>query len=1036
MWITDTSIKRPVTTITVMGAIVIFGLMAFGSMGIDLMPEVDIPVVTITTVLTGSSPEVIDREIADVIEEEVNTISGIKTLRSQSYEGVSIVMIEFELDKDIDVAAEEVRAKVNLAKRELPDDIEEPLVEKVDFSSLPIMRIAVYGDVDYSQLSHYADKILKDQLQSIQGVGSIETSGLRERQIRIWLDPRRLEAHNLTASEVVRAIQSKHVEMPGGRVETDEIEYTVKVEGEFTSVEGLKGLAVSERNGVVTYLKDVARVDDGFEDLRSVARYNRRPAAELGVRPQSGTNTVAVATAVKEQLGEIAPHIPEGIQVAVAFDSSIYIEESIRGVQIDIGIGILLTALVMYLFLRNVRVTFISVVAIPISLLGGFIAMQALGFTINFMTMLAMSLAVGMVIDDAIVVMENIFRHVEQGKEARKAASEGTAQVWLPVLAATSSIAAVFIPVAFMEGVIGRFFYEFGLTVAVTIIISALVSLTLTPFMSSRMLRRETSHSKLYVILENVFDWLARKYRGALEWAVGHRWSVVGIALLAFVVGIGLVPFIGSEFITQADESQFLVRFELPTGTSIHETTGAMTELEEMLLEQPEVESLFSTIGGDASGEINRGFVVALLTERHLRDASQRQVMDRMQEKFAELTDLIVSVEYLSWEGGGTRYADVEYIIQGSSIEELGRIGDAVVRDLESQGVFANVDTDLRLTKPEVRVNFHRGTTDDLGVDVLTVSNEIYTLFGGVDAAVYKEGGYRYDIRARALPEYRLRPEDLEQVSVRASDGRLIKAPNVVSYEVGEGPNVVNRYNRRRALTLYATVAGIPQGEALQRVQETVARHLPDDGNWSTAVSGMSQMYEESFASMFTALLVAILVIYMVLAMQFESFMHPFTIMVSLPLSMIGVFGLLLVTGKTLNIFSFIGIILLVGIVTKNSILLVDFANQERRRGADKVQAILTAGPLRLRPILMTAFSTMIAVVPVALAMSEGGETRQPMALAVIGGMLTSTLLTLLVIPVIYLIVDDAVAWVGRRIGGLRRALRRPAASAQGGSRT
>jgi len=809
MWITDTSIKRPVTTITLMGAIVIFGLMAFGSMGIDLLPEVDIPVVTITTTLTGSSPEVIDREVADVIEEQVNTISGIKTLRSQSYEGISVVIIEFELDKNIDVAAEEVRSKVNLAKRDLPNGIEEPIVEKVDLSSLPIMRIAVYGDVEYGRLSHYADKVLKDQLQSIQGVGSIETSGLRERQIRVWLDPRRLEAHNLTATEVVRAIQSKHVEMPGGRVETAEVEYTVKVEGEFTSVEALSNLAVSERDGVVTHLKDVARVDDGFEDRRSVARYNRRPAVELGVRKQSGTNTVAVANAVSDKLEEIAPYIPEGIQVAIAYDSSVYIEESIRGVQIDIGIGILLTALVMYLFLRNIRVTFISVVAIPISLLGGFIVMQTLGFTINFMTMLAMSLAVGMVIDDAIVVLENIFRHVEEGKEPRSAASEGTSQVWLPVLAATSSIAAVFIPVAFMEGVIGRFFYEFGLTVAVTIIISALISLTLTPFMSSRMLRRESSRSRLYVVLENLFELLARTYRRALEWAVSHRWAVIGIAVAAFAIGIALVPLIGSEFITEADESQFLVRFEAPTGTSIQETTRGMIELEEMLLEQPEIHSLFATIGGGVGGEINRGFVVALMKPRHEREASQRDVMDRMQEQFSSLTKMIISVEYLSWEGGGTRYADVEYIIQGSSIEELGKIGDAIVRDLNSQGVFTNVDTDLRLTKPEVRVNFHRGTADDLGVDVLTVSNEIYTLFGGVDAAVYKEGGYRYDIRVRALPEYRLRPADLEQVSVRSQDGRLIKAPNVVGYEVGRGPNVVNRFNRRRALTLYASVSGI-----------------------------------------------------------------------------------------------------------------------------------------------------------------------------------------------------------------------------------
>ncbi len=1027
MLISDISIRRPVTTLTIMAAIVIFGWIAFKNMGIDLYPEVDLPIVTVSTELTGASPEIMDQEVTDVLEEQIKTIGGIRSLMSQSFEGNSQIRIEFELEKDVDVAAQEVRAKVNLAEKDLPDDVDKPIVDKLDVAAQAIMWVAVSGTIDYGKLSYYADKVLKEQLQSVSGVGNIELGGLREREIRVWLDPKKLEGRGLTAQDIVRAIKMKHVELPGGRIETGFKEYSVKVEGEYASVAALNDLVVAERNGAIVTLKDVGQVDDGFEDLRSIAYFNGVPTIGLGIRKQSGTNTTAVADAVKEKLKELKKHTPEGISVEIAFDTSAFIKESMRGVQFDIILGIFLTALIMYLFLRNIRITFISVVAIPISLIGGFVLMNALGFTINNLTMLAMSLAVGMVIDDAIVVLENVFRHVEKGEERIQAARTGTDEVGLAVLAATSSIAAVFIPVAFMKGIIGRFFYQFGLGVALTIIISAFVSLTLTPFLCSRMLHHETSHKRIYLILENAFQAVERAYRKALEWAVSHRWIVVGVAVILFVFSIFLLPFIGTEFLTHADEGRFVVNFELPTGTSIEQTNLRLRELNKILFSQPEVDHAFTAIGVGSSKEVNKGVMVVILVPKHLRKATQEDIMRRLRKSFQTYKDMVVAIEYMAIVGGGKRHADIQLAIQGPTVNQIARVGDQVVTTIQSYGGFVDVDTDLRITKPDVKVQISRGMANDLGVDVRSISNEIYTLFGGVEAGKFKEGGYRYDIRVKALPEYRITPSDLELISVRGQDGQLIKTPNLITYEVSRGPNVINRFDRMRSVTLFANVEGIAAGEGLKIVEQTIAKHLPRDGNWSTALVGRTKVFRESFKYLLHALFIAILVIYMILCIQFESFIHPFIMMLALPLCMIGVFGALLITGKTLNIFSFIGIIMLMGIVTKNGILLVEFANQQRRKGIDTINAMLTAGPIRLRPILMTAFSTAIAVVPVALAMSEGGETRAPMAIAVIGGMISSTFLTLLVVPVVYILLDDAQVWIVTKIGKFRRNLRRSA---------
>ena len=1025
MLLPDTAIRRPVTTLIAMAAMIIFGWIAFLNMGLDLFPEVEFPYVTVTTTLPGASPEIMDMDVTDVLEEQVTTIEGIKTVRSQSYESLSVVVVEFELDKDVDVAAQEVRAKVNLAERELPDDVDKPIVDKLDLASEPIMWISASSRGDYPRLAHYADKVAKERLQSVRGVGTVVTGGLREREIRVWVDPKKLEARGLSPQDVVRAIKIKHVELPGGRIETLDKELSVKVEGEYQSVEELKSLVISSRDGAVTRLRDVAEIVDGREDLRSVARFNGVPTVALGIRKQSGTNTVEVARRVRDVIEELRETVPEGIHLDIAFDASEFIEASMRGVQIDILFGVLLTSLIMFMFLRNVRITLISVVAIPISLIGGFVLIYALGFTVNNMTMLAMSLAVGMVIDDAIVVLENIFRHVEEGSEPTKAASEGTSEVGLAVIAATSSIAAVFIPVAFMKGIVGRFFYQFGLTVAVTIGISALVSLTLTPMLCSRLLKREETHHPLYNLLERGFQALDGSYRRILGWVTRHRFVTVLIAFAAFGAGLALTPFIGREFSTQDDESRFFLRFEMPTGTSIYETEKRLQEIERIVFSQPEVSHGFAAIGM-RGGEVNKGVMAVLLKPKRERKVHQVAVMEHLRDLLDPFEDMTFSVEYMSIVGGAGRNTDLQYVIQGPDPDQLSEVSNRIVPVLKGLGGFVDVDTDLRITKPEVKVTIDRGLADDLGVDVRSISQDIYTLFGGVDAAKFKDEGERYDIRVRALPSDRDTPDDMYQIAVRSLGGTLVKAPNLLKIEVGQGPNVVNRYNRRRSVTLYANLEDKPMGQALKELEQTTNKMVPKDGKWGTDTFGPTRAFKETFVYMSYAMIVAVLIIYMILAAQFESFIHPFTVMLSLPLSIVGVFGLLLITGNTLNILSYIGIIMLMGIVTKNAILLVDYTNTLRRRGMEKVEAVLQAGPTRFRPILMTAGSTIIAVLPVALGMSEGGESRAPMAVAVIGGMLTSTFLTLLVIPVVYLLLDDLASW-------LRRRFRRPLVTAAGG---
>jgi HAE1 family hydrophobic/amphiphilic exporter-1 len=975
---------------------------------------VEFPTVSVTSILIGADPEIMDEDVTDVLEEQINTIEGVKAITSISNESLSQIIVEFELSKNVDVAAQEVRDKVNLAQADLPNDLEPPIVQKLDIAAQPIMWIAVTTSGDYRRIAQYADKVIKERLQTVPGVGAVVLGGFRDRAIRVWLNPNELEARKLTPVDVTNAIRAKHIELPGGRIEEPEMEFVVKIEGEYETVERLKELVVETRDGALVRLKDVAFVEDGSEDLRSVARFNGLPAVGLGIRKQSGTNTVAVADGVRAALADITRNVPEDINVQIASDSSRFIKNSMQDVIFDLFLGALLTSIVMLVFLRNFRMTFISIVAIPTSIIASFVVMYWADFTINNMTMLAMSLAIGIVIDDAIVVLENIFRHVEEGEGAFNAAQLGTSEVGLAVIAASSSIMAVFIPVAFMKGIIGRFFFEFGLSVALSVLISLVVALTVIPMLCSRLLRHDPDHGPIFRAFEQGFRKIESLYSYYLDLSLRHRWITICLAIGAFILGLSLFPFLKTGFVTEPDESRFVVRFELPTGTSVEESARRLQDIEKTVLSQSEVRSAFAATG--FFGGPNSGIIFANLLFVSEREASQSQVMARLRTLLnEEIPEARISVENVSIVGGGQRNAELQFVIQGPEVEELDRVATLMLADMRKLPGFVDVDDNLRLNKPELKVEIDRNLADDMGVDVRTITQNFNILFGGQDVAKFKEGGKRYDIRVRALPGARSKPDDLLAVALRSAGGNLTYSPNLIRVIQGVGPQAVNRYNRSRAVTLYANLDGTSLGAALDEMRGLAAKHVPKDPAWGTALTGSADVFAESFQYLFTAVLISLLVIYVILGSQFESFIHPFTILMSVPLAVAGSFGLILLSGVQLDIFAFIGFVMLIGIVTKNAILLVDFTNQFRARGVPRDEALRRAGPLRLRPILMTAFTTIAAVVPVALALSEGGEQRAPMGVSVIGGMLTSTLLTLIVIPSVYTVMDDISLWFTSR---------------------
>ncbi len=1012
MFLSNTSIRQPVFTTMIISALIVFGLVSYSRLGVDLFPKVDFPIITVTTLLPGADPETVETDVSERLEEGLNTLSGIKTLRSQSSESVSMVFIEFELERDIDAAAQDVRDKVSSIRRLLPDDVEEPVIEKLDPDAAPIMAVALAAARPIAELTTYADDVVKERLERVSGVGSVEIVGGRKREIRAWLSADRLSAYGLTVDEVTRALQSENLELPGGRIETPGSELVVRTRGRIQRPEDFGDVLVAQRPTGPVYVRDVALVEDGIADERSVSRLNGQRAVSLLIRRQSGTNAVAVAHAIKRAIEELRPTLPAGYGMVVASDTSEFIEASLEEVRFHLIFGGCLAVVVIFFFLRNFRSTLISAVAIPTSIVGTFIFIDAFGFSLNMLTMLALSLSVGILIDDAIVVLENIFRHMEEGMPRRAAAEFATAEIGLAVMATTFSIVAVFVPVAFMKGLIGRFFYQFGITVAWAVLISLFVSFTLTPMLSSRFLAIPERHGVIFRMIERWLDALDRRYRHLLAWALAHRLAVVVIAVVCFGGSLYLARFVGAEFIPQSDESQFNVVVRTDPGTTLQATDAIVRQVEERLRRYPEARDLFTTVGGGAQDRVTDASILTKLVERRERTRAQYQIMTAARADLAGIHGARISVEPVARiSGGGFRAAALQVNVRGpktASLDELSSVAARLLAGLRRTPGIVDIDTTFEGGKPQVSVQIDRQHAADLGVSAAAIGGAVRLLVGGDDVTKYQEAGKQYDVRLRLAEADRDDPRKIETLALRSRAGAPVQLASVARVVRDTGPTQIDHQARQRQITVVANLQGKPLGTAIEDVNALVARlGLPP--GFTVDFAGQAQMMGESFASLAFALMLAVILIYMVLASQFGSFVHPFTIMLSLPMALIGAIGGLLVAGHTLSIFAMIGVIMLMGLVTKNAILLIDYTNTLRERDRmERTDALLRAGPVRLRPILMTTAAMVFGMLPVALAVGgRGGEQRAPMAVTVIGGLLTSTLLTLVLVPVVYTLLDD-----------------------------
>ena len=1027
MKLAEVSIRRPVFAIMLIASLVVFGLVSYPRIGVDLFPNVEFPFVTVTVTYPGADPASMESKVADPLEDALNTMSGIKVLKSVSLESVAQVLIQFELEVDVDTAVQDVRDRVSGALNKLPTGIDPPVVQKFDVGAAPVMSVALSGNLPVRELTRLAEDVVKVRVQRITGVGAVDLVGGREREIHVLVDPARLAGHGLTVQDLSNALQAQNLELPAGRIEEGQREYAVKTKGEVRSTQEIADIFVTGVGGARIRVGDVADVEDGTEEARSYSSMNGVSAVALTIRKQSGSNTVEVAHQVHKELEALKPQMEKsGAKISVPTDNAPYIEHSIDDVKFDLWFGAVLAVVVIMFFLHDFRATVISALAIPTSVIATLAFMQVMGFTFNNMTMLALSLSIGILVDDAIVVIENIHRHLEMGKPPLKAAAEATSEIGLAVLATTFCIVAVFLPVAVMKGIIGRFFFQFGLTVSVAVLVSLLVSFTLTPMMSSRLLRH-AGHGRPNIIVRGVEGLLGgvdRGYRALLGGALRHRFLTIIVALASLVGSFFLVSKVKTEFTPPEDRAMFSVTVELPTGTSLKTTTEYVEGIAADLRKNaPGANGTFVTIGGGAQGQVQIGQIQLLLVPRHDRKYSQEQVMAWVRERYAGTKDAIITANAISPIGGdsGFKQQPVQFNIRGTDIAALEKASKEMLEELGKVKGLVDLDTSYRGGKPELAFEIDRDRAAELGVPVSAIASTLRALIAGDKVTELKEGLELYDVTVQLPAAEKRGIASLDNVVVRASTGQMVPLSNVVSVDHSEGPAQIDRQARQRQITIFAGLQGMPLGEALTEVNKVASKVVPQE--MDTDYAGMGEVMGESFGYMGIALVLGIIIVYMILGAQFDSVVHPLTIMLSLPLSVVGAFGALYLSGMTLNIFSMIGFIMLMGLVTKNAILLVDYANMQRDQGKPIMEALIIAGATRLRPILMTTFAMIFGMLPVALALGEGGEARAPMAITVIGGLITSTLLTLVVVPVVYTFMErithsGVMRWVGRKVTG------------------
>ena len=1036
-------VRRPVFATMLILSLTVVGLFSYKSLGVDLFPKIDLPTITVTVVNPGASPQEIETEITDKVEGAVNTIAGIDELRSTSVEGVSQVFITFLLEKNPDIAAQEVRNKIDLILNDLPLTAEQPIVQKLDTDAAPVVRIAVSASRSLREVTDVADNRIKQEIESINGVGDVQIVGGRRREIQIWVDPDKLRAFNVTVAQVADAVRAQNMEVPGGRVDEGTRELTVRTMGRIVEPSEFNNLVVANRGTYSVKLSDVGYAEDAAEEPRTEARLNGQPAVTLIVSKQSGQNTVAVADAVKERLAEISKTLPPGFKTEVVGDQSIFIKNSLEAIQTHLIEGSILAAIVVFIFLWSFRSTLIAGLAIPTSIVATFGLMAAMGFTLNNITMLALTLMVGIVIDDAIVVLENIFRFVEEkGIPPFQAAIEGTKEIGLAVMATTLSLLAVFLPVGFMGGIVGRFMSSFGLTSSFAIAVSLLVSFTLTPMLAARLIRR-SDDSKERALERHTepadhgskqsrfYRPIDRTYTKMLSWSMAHRWAIVVACIVVIASIVPLFMFVGKNFLPVDDQSQFEINVRAPEGSTLAATSGLASRIAADVRTLPGVTDTLTTIGGGQQELVNNASIYVKLTPIEERNISQQDLMVRARNEILQKyvkeypNQLRTSVQQVAAiSGGGFRNSDIQYVIGGPDLQKLTEYSNAMLEKMKTIPDVVDADSTLISGKPELRVVIDRARAADLGVKVADIAQALNTLVAGQKVSTFNAGTDQYDVRVRAIGAFRASAEGLQRMIVSSSKIGWVSLDNLVRIEEGTGPAAIDRLNRQRQVMLIGNVRpGGSQAAVIDQLNQ-FAKEVNIDPSYKTGLAGRSKELGRAGYYFALAFILSFVFMYMVLAAQFESFIHPVTILLTLPLAVpFGIVSLLL-TGQTVNIFSGLGLLLLFGVVKKNAILQIDHTNQLRERGMERLEAIVRANRDRLRPILMTTIALVAGMLPLTISTGPGSGTNRSIGVLVVGGQTLCLLLTLLAVPVFYSLFDDlARSHIWGRIRGAGNAV-------------
>jgi len=1010
--ISQICIDRPVLASVMSLIIVLFGLIALSRLPNRELPDIDPPVVTVTTVFPGAAPEVVETSVTDLIEDQVNGISGVEHVLSESREQVSNVTIEFDLSVDVDQAANDVRDRVARVRAELPDEVEEPVVEKRDSDANAQLWLALSGDrYDQIELTSLAEKKIVDRLAKLPGVARVIIAGERRYSMRLWLDNRIMASYGITIADVEAALARENVDIPSGRVESEETEFTVRSLGELSTVREFENLILGSFGGDLVRMKDVARVEVGAETLRKVVRVNGAPAVGLGIVKQSKGNTLDMAAAVRGEVDALRAELPPGVTLAVAFDASEFIQQSINDVTRTIFEAAILVVLVIYVFLRTLRATLVPAVAIPVSILGSAAFLYFAGFSLNTLTLMGITLAIGLVVDDAIVVLENITRWVESGTPPMEAARRGMQEISFAVVAATVSAVAVFLPLTFLTDMTGRLFREFAVTVAAALAVSGFVAVTLSPALCARVVRRGEAEHGVKGALARALDGLTRGYGALLRPAMARPWWFAAFGVAWLGLGAFLLGEIDEELVPRTDRGYVLGWTQGPEGATVEYMDAYQRRAERITMETPEVERLFSVIalGLGTPGLVNQGIIFASLVDADERERTQAEIATDLNERLGEIAGIKAYAHEPSPMRGFTG-ASVDIRILGPDLATLSEIGHELERRVMALGGYGNTDVDIHLNKPQLDVRIDRDRASDLGVSVREIARTLQVLLGGEDLSTFKMDGETYDVMAQLGRGERNDPRDLLELAVRAASGDLISLSALVDLEETIAPRAIHHYDRIRNVRFTVQPGEVSQGEAIHTVAGIARELLPDEGGYRVRIAGESEDFIESGNALAFAYGLAILIVYLVLAAQFESFVHPLTILVAVALSFTGALIALEVTGTTLNIYSKIGLVMLVGLVTKNSILIVEFANQLRGRGLELVEASVEAACTRFRPILMTALATMVGILPIALGQGAGGDARAPLGIAVVGGMFFSTALTFFVVPATYVVIERGLA--------------------------